>query len=882
MENKYCSYDALLNEADVEQSFVRRMLEDLGYDDREIRPKDSLQTLTVGGMRGFPQQRYRPDFALLVNGAVRCVIEAKEPNANLDEHQWQVRAYAVLLNGEAPEERPVRHYLLTNATETRVYHVDRNRPLFTIPFTSLTDGNAQFDDLRSLLGRETIADDGEVLLDTLAMQRPTIADVNAAFTWCHQHIYRKDNISQSDAFSEFVKLISLKLLSDRRIRDNHPEVLERDEFEIPSGEVQFSHAWIEANEQNAANPVSDIIFRRFMDDMERDIARGTRKRIFPEGARINLNPETIQGVVRRLQGLFLFGIDADLNGRLFETFLNATMRGKDLGQFFTPRSLVKLGVKLAQLKADARTEEGGRHTDLVLDACCGTGGFLIDVLADMWAKIDARADLAEDRKLALKHSIANQAIVGVDVANAPILARIARLNMYLHGDGGTRIFHLNALDPALEDADTDSRETINEKAELRELFDGRLFDVVVTNPPFAKALDGTTPEERRLLNAYEIGRERVAQDGSVRSVLLFIERYAQVLKPGGRMVTVIDDGILGGDKYGWFRDKLRSWFLIKAVVSLPGDAFQRSNARVKTSYVVLERRESATQVNPPVFMYPCRYVGNDDPKRQRPRAGDAELRRVALQEIDDVMAEFVRFQEGRGDEQYIVPAARIADRLDVKNCLMTPGRQQEIWRAQGHRVLRLDEMLVPRTYEDEDLVTRDSPDAVSVMIVRYEGVAEVGEDINPADSSYAKLYPVSAGDIVISNIAASHGSIAVVPEELDGCVVSSEYTVLTAREGFDPIVLQLVLRSPEIRSDILLSSSGANRTRTRWDLIRDLAAPYPDETVVTGVRDAATRADDARREAARLLEHARADLQDRLQLDTETANLVLTAFKPPK
>src|SRR5690606_22997273 len=104
MQNKYCRYEALHNEADVEQNFVRRMLEDLGFSDREIRPKESLQTLTVGGMRGFPQQRYRPDFALLVDGAVRCVIEAKEPGADLDQHQWQVRAYAVLLNGEAPEE----------------------------------------------------------------------------------------------------------------------------------------------------------------------------------------------------------------------------------------------------------------------------------------------------------------------------------------------------------------------------------------------------------------------------------------------------------------------------------------------------------------------------------------------------------------------------------------------------------------------------------------------------------------------------------------------------------------------------------------------------------------------------------------------------------
>lgn len=882
MRNKYCSYDTLHNEADVEQNFVRRMLEDLGYNDREIRPKDSLRALTVGGMRGRRQALYRPDFALLVTGAVRCLVEAKEPGTNLDDHEWQVRAYAVLLNGEVSDERPVRYYLLTNATETRVYHTDRNRPLFTIPFTGFENGTAKFDELRGLLSRNTIVANVTCSTETIEMERPSIAEVNAAFGWCHQHIYRKDNISQSDAFSEFVKLISLKLLSDRRIRDTYPEALEHDRFEIPASDVQFSHTWIRQNETNSPNPVSEILFRRFMDEMERDIARRTRKRIFESGARINLKPETIQGVVKRLEKLFLFGIDADLNGRLFETFLNATMRGKDLGQFFTPRSLVKLGVKLAQLKVDVPQRDGSRHTDLALDACCGTGGFLIDVLADMWAKVDARNDLADDRKLALKHSIANEAIVGVDIANAPILARIARLNMYLHGDGGTRIFHLNALDPHLADAEIDSPETIYEKAELRRLFRGSQFDVVITNPPFAKALDRSTPEEVRILDSYEIGRERGGANGSVRSVLLFLERYSQLLKPGGRMITVVDDGILSGDDYRWFREKLRSWFLLKAVVSLPGDAFQRSNARVKTSYIVLEKRHSATQENPPVFMYPCQYVGNDDPKRQRPRAGDAELRVQAEQEIADVMRAFDAFQQGNGDPKYIVDAARIEDRLDVKYCLMSPGRQQEAWEQQGHSIYYLHEMLDERQYTDDDVVTRDSPDPVTVMVVRYEGLAEAAEELNPADSSYARLYPVKAGDIVISNIAASHGSIAIVPEDLDGCVVSSEYTVLTARSGFDPVVLQLVLRSPEIRSDILLSSSGANRTRTRWDLIRNLRAPYPTPAVVTSIRQMAERADDAKREAARLLQEARSSIQSQLQLETEVANMVLVAFKPPK
>jgi type I restriction enzyme M protein len=58
---------------------------------------------------------------------------------------------------------------------------------------------------------------------------------------------------------------------------------------------------------------------------------------------------------------------------------------------------------------------------------------------------------------------------------------------------------------------------------------------------------------------------------------MFFERYHDVMKAGGRLISIIDDGILSGETYADFRDFLRSRFLIRAVVSLPGDAFQRSH-----------------------------------------------------------------------------------------------------------------------------------------------------------------------------------------------------------------------------------------------------------------------------------------------------------------
>ena len=869
---------ALRNEADVEQIFVRPLLKAIGYKDTEIISKTSLDLLDVKGMRGQKQAKYKPDFALKVGKELRYLVEAKAPSENLDDHEWQPRGYAIILNGSGAGKLVYR-YLLTNGLETRVYDPYLNKPIKSVKLKSFTNGRG-VSTIEKLIG-PTVTVNEISAGTTLKLKKLSLSEVNQAFAWCHQLIYRKDHISQSDAFTEFVKLIALKLMSDREIKQRYPEIMSEPEIDVPAHSVRFSLNWLAQHQISAANPMSDIQFQRFMQDQEGEIARGIRKRMFAQKEGINLNPETIEGVVRKLEEIFLFGIDADLNGRLFETFLNATMRGKDLGQFFTPRSLVKLGVQLANPKVRVPLGDGKFHTDTLVDACCGSGGFLIDALAEMWSRAE-KLPLGAEETDALKEEIANSRIVGMDVANAPKLARIARLNMYLHGDGGARIYHVNALDKRLENQPADSPELQTEKQELRALLARSSFDVALTNPPFAKALDRTTPEEARLLSDYEISRAKELKGGSVRSNLLFIERYYDILSDGGRLVTVLDDGTLSGDDYVWFRKKLRKWFRIRAVVSLPGDAFQRSNARVKTSYLVAEKRAlHDVGEQGPIFMYPCQYVGLDDPKRQRVRAGDVELRRLAQEEVETVTREYASYLAGKSD-QYRVHGGAGGERLDVKYRMFSPNRRVEAWRTAGWEVGPISQFLQPRKYNETSVVSGDSDDSVRVLVVRYNGDASEAEEVVPSEGSYGKLYPVSEGDIVISNIAASYGSVAVVPEQLDGAVVSSEYTVLEAKGGYDAKVLQLILRSPEVRSDILLSSSGANRTRTRWALMKDVEIPYPSGETLTRIQSELADAEAAAIEALRASREAEELTLSELSLRSETAATILSAFRPPK
>ena len=105
--------------------------------------------------------------------------------------------------------------------------------------------------------------------------------------------------------------------------------------------------------------------------------------------------------------------------------------------------------------------------------------------------------------------------------------------------------------------------------------------------------------------------------------------------------------------------------------------------------------------------------------------------------------------------------------------------------------------------------------------------------------------------------------------------------MLTVKPPYDAKVVWALLRSPAIRAELLLCTTGANRTRVRWDNIKNIAFPYPDvETAARFVRhiEAAGR---ARSAAQTEQETAVTVLNAALSLDEDQAHLILDAFKPP-
>jgi len=831
----------------------------------------------------------KPDYGLVVDGETRWIIDAKAPSEDVRAHLAQCSGYCHALNKQQ-DDNLCLYFLVTNGLATELYRWDReDEPLLTLDFDDFADGGTGLAELAKFVGPDSVRS-AFAPVDTeshLVLRRPGVQEMNSVFAWCHRQIYRKENLSYGAAFMAFVKLVFLKLLSDQRIR-SEGSTNSAGDLVVPVDKVNFSLHWIDSRSQDTPNPLATIQFADLVKRFEKEIASRKKKRIFDEDETLPLSAETIRHLVERLEGIDLFGIDEDLNGRLFETFLNATLRGKDLGQYFTPRSVVKLALALVSPTA------GRSHIDTVLDACCGSGGFLIEALAHMWHEVDMNQSLSASEREAIKQDVADSHIYGVDIAQDPNLARIARINMYLHGDGGSSIYQLDALDKLLPAAAEDSAELANEKAEFRKLAAGDGFaDIVFTNPPFAKEYERTESgagREDRILDEYALatyqqGRQ-VKNRKSLRSSIMFIERYLDVLRPGGRMITVIDDSVLGSSSSKTAREWIRSQYIIEAVVSLPGDAFQRSQARVKTSLLILRKKADVSEEQPAVFMYYCQHVGVDDPPRQRVLPIDETNRERARDEVDRVGALFSAFRSGDPAAlAFTVDPEKLHDRIDVKACLLTAGRKIDEWTAGGHDVRSVSELAVEVSESDnqEDLIeTADSDELVVHLRVRYDGFAEVGDEIFASDSKYSKLRRVHTGDIVVSNINAVHGATAVVPAELDGCVVTTEYTVIKSLGAVDTRTLWLLLRSPEARAEMLLTSTGIGRTRVKWDDLKTLQLPIP--TTESSKKIAAAIADaEAKEDAAtELRERTTADAYDRLRLTSDEAFDIIAGFKPPR
>ncbi len=312
--------------------------------------------------------------------------------------------------------------------------------------------------------------------------------------------------------------------------------------------------------------------------------------------KITLDTKSLMFIVGELQNYSLMESERDVVADAFETFIGHALKG-GLGQFFTPRNVVKMIVDILQ----------PTENDKIIDPACGSGGFLIESLKSVWNKIDEKYNKLgwnEVEKSKKKIETATKNFRGID--KDYFLSKVAKAYMNLVGDGTTGIFCEDSLENPK-----------NWRSEAKTKIEMGTFDVLLTNPPFGSTIKVEGEDKLRQFDLAHQWKKKKSDNEFERNnikpkeapQILFIERCLQLLKIGGKMAIVLPDGIFGNETESYVRNWILQNAKIIAIIDVPLETFL-PHTGTKTSILILQKVEKTTE-NYPIFLSIAEYCGHD-------------------------------------------------------------------------------------------------------------------------------------------------------------------------------------------------------------------------------------------------------------------------------
>ena len=579
-------------EEEVRQRYVCRLVDSYGYGIKQM----GEEVKVTNSQRG--QGAARADIVIWRNEEDKrkgknalIVVECKAENVTIRQADYfQGYNYAAWAGA--------KFFVTTNLKETRIFKgVEDAMP-------------KKLEEIADIPSADMVNDDKKIKAMLLQTKAFTRDEFSRLLFKCHNIIRNNDKLSPEAAFDEISKILFIKIRYERT--NSGTQIFSKEEF-------LKQKKMYDAVKSKESPDYYQFLFNKTKEDFAKD-------HLFDENETIKIRENSFEQIVKELQVYNLSTTSDDVKGIAFEQFLGRTFRG-ELGQFFTPRTIVDFMVSVLD------PQEG----EYVCDPCCGSGGFLIrafeyvrehienevevrkedvkkSLFTDDYSKLPKKEQEKNDQKvidafskmnyeldinnpMGRLRSLSFDCIYGTD-AN-PRMARTAKMNMIMHGDGHGGVHHHDGL------------------LNVNGIWEGR-FDVILTNPPFGARIDKElkiTEADRftdiEKIKAYEKRYGKENYDNALKQVndhidqpildlfqigkfsglteVLFIERCLNLLKPGGRMGIVLPEGVLNNTNLQKVRDFVESKAKILLIVSIPQDVFMAAGATVKPSLLFFKK-----------------------------------------------------------------------------------------------------------------------------------------------------------------------------------------------------------------------------------------------------------------------------------------------------
>lgn len=579
-------------EEEVRQRYVCRLVDSYGYGIKQM----GEEVKVTNSQRG--QGAARADIVVWRNEEDKrkgknalIVVECKAENVTIRQADYfQGYNYAAWAGA--------KFFVTTNLKETRIFKVVED----AMP--------KKLEEIADIPSADMVNDDKKIKAMLLQTKAFTRDEFSRLLFKCHNIIRNNDKLSPEAAFDEISKILFIKIRYERT--NSGTQIFSKEEF-------LKQKKMYDAVKSKESPDYYQFLFNKTKEDFAKD-------HLFDENETIKIRENSFEQIVKKLQVYNLSTTSDDVKGIAFEQFLGRTFRG-ELGQFFTPRTIVDFMVSVLD------PQEG----EYICDPCCGSGGFLIrafeyvrehienevevrkedvkkSLFTDDYSKLPKKEQEKIDQKvidafskmnyeldinnpMGRLRSLSFDCIYGTD-AN-PRMARTAKMNMIMHGDGHGGVHHHDGL------------------LNVNGIWEGR-FDVILTNPPFGARIDKElkiTEADRftdiEKIKAYEKRYGKENYDNALKQVndhinqpildlfqigkfsglteVLFIERCLNLLKPGGRMGIVLPEGVLNNTNLQKVRDFVESKAKILLIVSIPQDVFMAAGATVKPSLLFFKK-----------------------------------------------------------------------------------------------------------------------------------------------------------------------------------------------------------------------------------------------------------------------------------------------------